>query len=137
MSIFEVLPEKRLTKENEYGRKVEILKEDVIKKILELKSESETSPNSINLHLRNIPEDILIASLADEDIEAFKKAFNNEWKEDSTEFKNYTENVLEWKRREKMDSGESPTLKIRRNFAAMIRSQVIDLAAKKKEADKH
>jgi len=137
MPNFEVLHEKHISENNEWGKKVEIAKEDVIKKILELKKESEFSPNSVNLHLKDIPEDILIASLANEDIEAFKEAFNNEWLEGSEDFKNYEESVLEWKRKERMDSGESPTLKIRRNFAAMIRNYVIDLTAKKKEEDKH
>lgn len=92
------------------GKIVEIKREDIIRKILKLKEESENKPDSINLHLKNVDKFVLLNSLTERDYSAFKMAFNNEWTEKSKDFRDYIEEVLEWEEREKMDSGKSPKL---------------------------
>lgn len=115
---------------------VEIKKEDLMRRIQKMKCESESKPDEINIHLKGIDAKVLATSLEEDDYQAFKKAFNNEWLYDTKDFKEYEENIVAWEKREKMDSGESPKLKVRRNFAAMIRTYVVDRSIKKKIEEK-
>lgn len=118
--------------EKNQEKEIEITKEQITQRIHKMKYEAAAKPDALNLHLKNIDERVLFTSLEDADYNAFKKAFNDEWTEDSEEFKQYMEDVLEWEKRELMDSGISPKLKARRDFSTMIRHCIVTLSAEKK-----
>jgi hypothetical protein len=131
-------------------------KEKIIQEILGMKRKAETEPDAINIHLRNlanpgaddvelknIEENLLRAYLEEEDYNAYENVEKGTWNENHGDFKNYMETVLAWKRNEKMDSGAnpkllalSPKLLARRDFAAMVRSIILDREAERKNKER-
>jgi hypothetical protein len=102
----------------------------IIEAILEIKRNADINPDSINIHLKEIPETILRNSLEDSDIEAYKKIFiTGEWDENSDGLKEYEKNIVSWKKLAKQDSGISSKINMRRQFSAMIRHYLVDKMA--------
>jgi hypothetical protein len=119
-------------KKEEEGRN----REKIISAILDLKDKIRSEPDGVNMHLKNIDRNLLFTSLEEEDYEAFDKVFNNEWDESSDGYKEYVEKELEWEGREKMDSGKSPKLLVRRDFATMMRAYFMSKYAEEKNEEK-
>jgi len=126
-------------------RESDSLPEEDVKRIkeeiLNLKKESESLPDSVNMHLKGLDDTLLLNSLTKEDLEAYKKAFGGEWHEKSKELEDYEKEISKWEKREKQDSSISQKLKTRRQFATMIRHYLVNKAINqklsKKESHKH
>jgi hypothetical protein len=112
-------------------------REKTINAILALKDKSETEPDGVNIHLKGIDRNILLASLNDEDYSAFYEVFiSGGWDENCREFREYMERELEWEKKEKMDSGKNRKLLARRNFATMLRAYLVAKNAEKKSEER-
>lgn len=102
-------------------------KEEIKRKILELKEKTDNSMIKAHLGLVDIEQ------LADNDLVAFNEAIvNNNWKENCKDFNEYFADFMDYEKEQRKKSGYAPFKDSRCNFFTMIKHYLIDKAIEDK-----